>query len=223
MRAPFSTRGVNPRSTYQKVGSQSHLYDRPARNPSHQAPFQAKRHGQLRATCAWHGCGRQHCRLSWNRCTQRESPLLRPQPVFGLAGEYRGFLGDAHLTHAQNPHAFSGRADKRKPPECRQQAQPAVSNRSKRANAYALSFARPLARRLFRILRPALVAIRARNPWRFLRTRFDGWNVRFIAFSPVRGQTPEGIRSRSTFQTCPLERRPLHVNARSPLKLQQFQ
>ena len=54
--------------------------------------------------------------------------------------------------------------------------------------AYALSFARPLARRLFKIRRPALVAIRARNPWRFLRTRLDGWNVRFIACSPVLGQ-----------------------------------
>ncbi len=59
------------------------------------------------------------------------------------------------------------------------------------AGAYALSFARPLARRLFRILRPAFVAMRARNPWRFLRTRFDGWNVRFIACSPVYGQIHE--------------------------------
>ena len=42
---------------------------------------------------------------------------------------------------------------------------------------------RPLARRRFRILRPFLVAMRARNPWRFLRTRFDGWNVRFIVSS----------------------------------------
>ncbi len=43
----------------------------------------------------------------------------------------------------------------------------------------ALSDLRPRARRAFRILRPALVAIRARKPWRRLRTRFEGWNVRF--------------------------------------------
>ena len=48
------------------------------------------------------------------------------------------------------------------------------------SGAYALNFARPFARRLLRILRPALVAMRARNPWRFLRTRLEGWNVRFI-------------------------------------------
>ena len=67
---------------------------------------------------------------------------------------------------------------------------PAVPNRVTLAKyAYALSFERPLARRLFKILRPALLAIRARKPWRFLRTRLDGWNVRFIACSPVFGQT----------------------------------
>lgn len=44
---------------------------------------------------------------------------------------------------------------------------------------YALSFFRPRTRRAFRILRPAFVAIRERKPCRRLRTRFDGWNVRF--------------------------------------------
>ena len=44
----------------------------------------------------------------------------------------------------------------------------------------ALSFDRPFARRAFRIRRPAFVAMRDRNPWRRLRTRFDGWKVRFI-------------------------------------------
>ena len=47
------------------------------------------------------------------------------------------------------------------------------------AGDQALSDFRPRARRAFRILRPALVAIRARKPWRCLRTRFEGWNVRF--------------------------------------------
>lgn len=42
----------------------------------------------------------------------------------------------------------------------------------------ALSFFLPRRRRAFKILRPALVAIRARNPWRLLRTVFDGWKVR---------------------------------------------
>jgi hypothetical protein len=51
--------------------------------------------------------------------------------------------------------------------------------------AYALNDFRPRARRAFKILRPAFVAMRARKPWRRLRTRFDGWNVRFIAKSPV--------------------------------------
>ncbi len=45
---------------------------------------------------------------------------------------------------------------------------------------------RPLARRAASTRRPPLVAIRARNPWRRLRTRFEGWNVRFIAGSPCR-------------------------------------
>ena len=40
--------------------------------------------------------------------------------------------------------------------------------------AQALSDLRPRARRAFRILRPAFVAIRARKPWRRLRTRFEG-------------------------------------------------
>lgn len=84
------------------------------------------------------------------------------------------------------------------------------------SSAYALSFARPLARRAFRILRPALVAIRARKPWRFLRTRFDGWNVRFIACPPVEGQTLHRIRGRTTFQTCSLEGVLPCVNALDP-------
>lgn len=42
----------------------------------------------------------------------------------------------------------------------------------------ALSFFLPRRRRAFKILRPALVAMRARNPWRLLRTVFDGWKVR---------------------------------------------
>lgn len=42
------------------------------------------------------------------------------------------------------------------------------------ATNYALSDFRPRARRAFRILRPAFVAIRARKPWRRFRTKFDG-------------------------------------------------
>lgn len=38
---------------------------------------------------------------------------------------------------------------------------------------------RPLARRADRILRPATVAMRARKPWRRLRTSLLGWYVRF--------------------------------------------
>ena len=41
-------------------------------------------------------------------------------------------------------------------------------------NAQALSDLRPRARRAFKILRPALVAMRARNPCRRLRTKLEG-------------------------------------------------
>ncbi len=40
--------------------------------------------------------------------------------------------------------------------------------------------ARPRARRPAKILRPALVAMRARKPCLRLRLIFDGWNVCFI-------------------------------------------
>ena len=43
-----------------------------------------------------------------------------------------------------------------------------------------VSRARPRARRPARILRPALVAMRARKPCLRLRLIFDGWNVCFI-------------------------------------------
>ena len=52
-------------------------------------------------------------------------------------------------------------------------------------NAQALSDLRPRARRAFKILRPALVAMRARNPCRRLRTKLEGSNVHFIASSPL--------------------------------------
>ena len=47
----------------------------------------------------------------------------------------------------------------------------------KPAVAYGQRRARPLARRAFRILRPFLVAMRARNPWVRLRFLTLGWNV----------------------------------------------
>ena len=47
---------------------------------------------------------------------------------------------------------------------------------------YADSRLRPLARRRLRIIRPAWVDIRARNPCRRLRRRTLGWKVRFISF-----------------------------------------
>ena len=40
---------------------------------------------------------------------------------------------------------------------------------------------RPLARRAAMTLRPPTVSIRARNPWRRLRTIFEGWYVRFTS------------------------------------------
>jgi len=44
-----------------------------------------------------------------------------------------------------------------------------------RSFVYADRLLRPWTRRRFRILRPALVAIRERKPWRRLRTRLLGW------------------------------------------------
>ena len=49
-------------------------------------------------------------------------------------------------------------------------------------NTYADKRLRPLARRAFITRRPPTVAIRARKPWRRLRTRLLGWNVLFIFF-----------------------------------------
>jgi hypothetical protein len=43
------------------------------------------------------------------------------------------------------------------------------------ADPQADSRLRPLARRLASTLRPPTVAMRERNPWRRLRTSFDGW------------------------------------------------
>ena len=48
---------------------------------------------------------------------------------------------------------------------------------------YADKRLRPLLRRALIILRPALVAIRARKPWVRLRRRLLGWNVLFIVLS----------------------------------------
>ena len=49
---------------------------------------------------------------------------------------------------------------------------------------YAASSLRPLARRRAKILRPPLVAIRARKPWVRLRFKTLGWNVLFMASLP---------------------------------------
>jgi len=120
----------------------------------------------------------------------------------------------------QSQRAFSART--KKPPVCHCLTPPAVPIQSSLVCAYALSFARPFARRAFRILRPALVAMRARNPWRFLRTRFDGWNVRFIACSPSHGQIRTGDSKPFAIQTRRLSARLAHVNAHGRTKLQQL-
>lgn len=52
--------------------------------------------------------------------------------------------------------------------------------------AQAQSFLRPRFRRARRTLRPPTVALRAKNPWRRLRTRLLGWNVRFIGSSSIK-------------------------------------
>ena len=49
-----------------------------------------------------------------------------------------------------------------------------------RKENYADSFLRPRRRRLRRTLRPPVVALRAKKPWRRARTRLLGWNVRFM-------------------------------------------
>ena len=47
---------------------------------------------------------------------------------------------------------------------------------------YGVNRARPFARRRLITRRPALVAMRARNPWVRARLILLGWNVRFIAW-----------------------------------------
>src|SRR5690606_35772785 len=56
----------------------------------------------------------------------------------------------------------------------------------------ALSFLRPRARRARRTLRPPTVALRARKPWRRLRTRLLGWKVRFLSKSSNQTKTAAG-------------------------------
>lgn len=58
--------------------------------------------------------------------------------------------------------------------------------RAKTTVRYGVRRARPLARRLARTLRPAAVAMRARNPWVRLRCRLLGWKVLFILVYPGR-------------------------------------
>jgi hypothetical protein len=48
------------------------------------------------------------------------------------------------------------------------------------SNGQGVSCARPFARRRLSTRRPALVAMRARNPWVLARFKLPGWNVRFI-------------------------------------------
>lgn len=49
-----------------------------------------------------------------------------------------------------------------------------------------MSFVRPFALRLARILRPARVRILKRNPWVLFRLRLWGWNVRFMSLGFVK-------------------------------------
>ena len=57
---------------------------------------------------------------------------------------------------------------------------PGVRHACRKGCQAGVSLARPRARRPAKILRPALVAMRARNPCLRLRLIFDGWNVCFI-------------------------------------------
>ncbi len=60
-----------------------------------------------------------------------------------------------------------------------------VARERNRGRQEAASRFRPLARRRFRIRRPAFVLIRTRNPWVRRRCRRFGWNVRFIDLSSL--------------------------------------
>ena len=70
---------------------------------------------------------------------------------------------------------------------------------------------RPRARRRASTRRPPLVAIRARNPWRRLRTRLLGWKVRFTSPTPLPnqiGKMPDLVTSSGRFsQKCPQSQR----------------
>src|SRR3954465_6456301 len=75
--------------------------------------------------------------------------------------------------------------------------------------AQADSVLRPRARRAASTLRPPTVAVRARKPWRRLRTRLLGWKVRFIAHSSnvVIKRPAPGPHESTTFMGTP-HRRP---------------
>jgi hypothetical protein len=56
-----------------------------------------------------------------------------------------------------------------------------IAAAAKCLDGYADSRFLPLERRAARTLRPPTVLLRAKYPWRRLRFRLLGWNVRFIA------------------------------------------
>jgi hypothetical protein len=64
-------------------------------------------------------------------------------------------------------------------------------------NRQTVSRLRPLRRREARTARPALVLIRTRNPWVFLRRRLFGWYVLFIDSSRDPLQTLNTIRPKT--------------------------
>ena len=90
----------------------------------------------------------------------QHAALGQARAAFPVLPEIRAYLDSAEL--GKSRELAGGRH------ACRKGRQAGVSR------------VRPRARRPAKILRPALVAMRARNPCLRLRLIFDGWNVCFI-------------------------------------------
>ena len=115
-------------------------------------------------------------------------PPRRPKSLGGgeaEAGDMRVFLSPA--TRRRACSTSDGAVQRAPPLTCRNSARVLrrpIAVTGEVPPAYADRRLRPLALRRASTFRPPLVAMRARKPWRRLRTSRDGWKVRFKGASP---------------------------------------
>src|SRR6185312_17092189 len=119
-------------------------------------------------------------------CAQTPLDAVALRRVADLLGDRQSDAGPGGLDRhgLQRERRASGAPAFGRVEELRPLAQPAESLGVRRGRHAARPQAerdlRPTLRRKFRILRPSLVAMRARKPWRRVRTILLGWYVRFI-------------------------------------------